>query len=316
MEVTVLHIEVTNRCTLECPACPRTTWKNILKRPVEKADLDIDSFEKFLDCKGGKKIERLLLCGDYGDCIYYPHLFEFIQRFRHKKFDLMTNGSYRPKEFWQKLSELLGEGDTITFGIDGLEDTNHLYRKNSDWPSIMLALDIMSKSKAKVLWQTIVFSFNHDKLKEIKKFAESKGAEFFAIKTHRYGDDSLRPPEELIEINYEFREEFNSNTPIVIEPQCETERVVTSDGYFLPCDWIRNPQTFYKSDLWKNRSDWIDNLLINQISLDQGIELVKKWKNLVLEKSVNGSPNLDQICKMRCRKGCIKSNILKFSTNE
>ena len=165
MDLTTLHIELTNRCTLECPACPRTTWKNILKRPIEKADLDIDSFEKFLDCDGGNKIERLRLCGDYGDCIYYPKLFEFIQRFRHKKFELMTNGSYRSKEFWQELSELLGDGDTITFGIDGLEDTNHLYRKNSDWASIMLALDIMSKSKAKVLWQTIVFSFNHDKLK-------------------------------------------------------------------------------------------------------------------------------------------------------
>lgn len=316
MDLTTLHIEVTNRCTLECPACPRTTWKNILKRPVEKADLDIDSFEKFLDCAGGKKIERLMLCGDYGDCIYYPHLFEFIQRFRHKKFDLMTNGSYRPKEFWQKLSELLGEGDTITFGIDGLEDDNNQYRKNSDWPSVMLALDIMSKSKVKVLWQTIVFSFNYEKLKKIKKFAESKGAEFFAIKTHRYGDNSLRPPEKLIEINYEFKEEFNSNTPVVIEPQCETERVVTSNGYFLPCDWIRNPQTFYKSDLWKNRSQWIDNLLINQITLDQGLELIKNWKNLILEKVANGSSDIDQICKMRCRKGCVKSNILKFNTNE
>ena len=50
----------------------------------------------------------------------------------------------------------------------GLEDDNNQYRKNSDWPSIMLALDIMSKSKAKILWQTIVFSFNHEKLKKIK----------------------------------------------------------------------------------------------------------------------------------------------------
>ena len=51
-----LHIEPTTRCILACPACPRTTWQQITKRPVAKEDLDIDLLEQFLDCDGGKKI--------------------------------------------------------------------------------------------------------------------------------------------------------------------------------------------------------------------------------------------------------------------
>jgi MoaA/NifB/PqqE/SkfB family radical SAM enzyme len=51
-----LHIETTTRCVLACPACPRTTWHKITKRPINKEDLDINLLEKFLDCEAGKKI--------------------------------------------------------------------------------------------------------------------------------------------------------------------------------------------------------------------------------------------------------------------
>ena len=65
----------------------------------------------------------------------------------------------------------------------------------------MQELSAINKQHLDVQW----IMFSSQSIEEIKNFAESKGAEFFAIKTHRYGDDSLRPPEELIEINYEFR---------------------------------------------------------------------------------------------------------------
>lgn len=310
--MTLLHIESTNRCILECPACPRTTWKEITKRPIIKSDLSIDDFERFMDCDGGEKIEKLLLCGDYGDCIYYPHLFDFIKRFRHKKFDINTNGSRGSREFWLELADLMTEQDTIVFGIDGLEDTNHLYRKNANWSHIMIGLDIMVNSPAKVRWQTIAFSFNQNKLLDIKKFAESKGAEFVAVKTHRYGNDELKPISNLIEKNYEWQEIFSNTKSIEIEPQCDIAKVVTAEGYFLPCDWIRNPRTFYKSDLWKDRSIWMDRMSIKKINLDQGNELVEKWKQLVIEKGKTGSPKLDHLCKMLCRKGCRQSKEIEL----
>jgi hypothetical protein len=176
----------------------------------------------------------------------------------------------------------------------------------------MTAVDIMVNSPARVKWQTIAFSFNQNSLQDIKNFAESKGAEFFAIKTHRYGDDSLKPGISLVETNYEWQELFNANAPIIIDPQCDNSKIVTCDGYYLPCDWIRNPSTFYKSDLWKNKTEWIDKMGIDKINLDQGNELVNKWKQLVIEKAQIGSPRLDHLCKMRCRQGCVQSNELKI----
>lgn len=310
--MTSLHIELTNRCTLECPACPRTTWKDILKKPIKKADLNIDQFEKFLDCESGHQINKFDLCGDYGDSIYYPNLIEFIKRFRTKKFNIFTNGSYRDEKFWNELAVNLTDQDTVIFAIDGLKDTNHLYRKNSDWDSIMLGLDIIAKSPAKVIWKTIVFSFNYDKLDQIKDLAESLGAEFTVEKTHRFGSEKLKPPIELIDTQFLFKTDYTTNEPLIIEPRCLKEKVITCDGYFLPCDWIRNPQTFFKSDLWKQKTIWYEQMDISKINYEQGLKLIEQWSNLVKQKGIDGGPNLDVLCKMKCREECNYENINRY----
>lgn len=306
----VLHLETTSRCTLACPACPRTTWQEITKRPVVKTDLDVDHLEKFLDCSGGKKINHFLLCGDYGDSIYYPDLLKLIERFRDRvSFNMTTNGSRQTDKFWRSLSDLLTDQDTVTFSIDGLEDTNHLYRINSDWASIMNGLDIMANSLANVHWKTIVFEFNYNKLDDIKNFAESKGATFHAEKTHRYGNQQLTPPEQYIETNHLFRDEFSSNQQFEIEPRCEKDAmVISSDGYLMPCDWIRNPQTFYKSQLWKQKQRWLEKLKLEDNTYDQALLVVRDWENYVRESSLDPNGKVEVLCKMLCRKGCVASN--------
>jgi MoaA/NifB/PqqE/SkfB family radical SAM enzyme len=312
-----LHIETTTRCTLVCPACPRTIWQDIIKQPVIKEDLDVDLLEKFLDCDTGKTINRLILCGDYGDSIYYPDLFKLIQRFRDRvSFNIETNGSRQTEKFWNTLAGLVTEKDIISFSIDGLEDTNHLYRINSDWASIMMGLDIMVKSPAQVRWKTIIFKFNYDKLSEIKNFAINKGATWHAEKTHRYGNIDLEPPEEkYIETNHVFQSQFVSNHQIEIEPRCEKDaKVISASGYLFPCDWIRNPRTLYKSQLWKQKSRWLDKLHIKDNTYDQAILVVRDWENYVRQNSLAGSENVDVLCKMLCRKGCVADNKIEIDS--
>ncbi len=143
---------------LECPACPRTWFSETLKQPVPKEDLDIGLLDGFLDCDAGKSIDRFLLESNHGDPIYAPQLLNLIKHWRSNKyFDIVTNGSHQKSRFWYELKELLTDQDSITFSIDGLQDTNHLYRVNSNWTSIMHGLDIMRQGSAKVAWKTIVF---------------------------------------------------------------------------------------------------------------------------------------------------------------
>jgi MoaA/NifB/PqqE/SkfB family radical SAM enzyme len=305
-----LHIEPTTRCILACPACPRTVWYDITKTPVAKEDLDIDLLEKFLDCDSGNQINHFALCGDYGDPIYYPNLFELIKRFRNKvRFTIVTNGSRQTEIFWNTLAGLVTAKDCIVFSIDGLEHTNHLYRINSDWPSIMRGLDIMVKSPAQVHWKTIIFKFNYNKLFEIKTFANNKGATWYAEKTHRYGNIDLEPPQDFVEVNHVFQDKFVSNEQIEIEPRCEKEAsVVSASGYFYPCDWIRNPKTFYKSQLWKQKDRWLEKVNMKHNNYDQALLAVRDWENYVKQNGLSDPVKVDVLCKMLCRKGCVANN--------
>jgi MoaA/NifB/PqqE/SkfB family radical SAM enzyme len=308
-----LHIELTNRCVLECPGCARTQWRDLVKKPVSKTDLDGIDLERFLDCDEGRKINKFLLCGDYGDAIYYPDLFDFLARFRDsKKFEIRTNGSYRDKNFWHRLSAALTTEDVITFSIDGLKDTNMIYRINSDWDSIMLGIDIMARGPARVRWKTIVFRHNYLQLSEIKKLAEDKGCEFSAEKTHRFGRDGLEPPDDLIETNHLFREQYMSDHTIEIVPGCMDEKTVGCDGILYPCDWIRNPRTLYKSPLWKQRERWLQRLSIKHTDYDSALRVVQEWADWVRESSLEQRATVDILCKMKCRKGCRQNKYLEI----
>lgn len=308
-----LHLELTNRCTLKCPACPRTQWQELLKKTVTKQDLDFRDLANFLDCEQGHKIQEFIVCGDYGDVIYYPQLFEFLDWFRStKRYVLYTNGSHQTASFWNRLAESLTESDTVVFAIDGLEHTNHIYRINSDWHSVMTAVDIMSKSPASVVWKTIVFAHNFQDLKEIKKLAQDKGCSFRVEKTHRFGNDTMSPPGDLIESNHVYQEIFSYDHTIEIEPKCMQTKTVGCDGIIYPCDWLRNPRTFYKSELWRQQTRWLSKLHIKNTTLDAALTVIQDWANYVRQSSLEHSPTVDVLCKMKCRKGCDKNNRLEI----
>lgn len=296
--MSILQLETTTRCTLQCPACSRTLFAQKLNRPIPHHDIDVDLVYKFLDCDAGKKIKSLLLCGDYGDSIYYPNLFGLIERFKpEKNIILVTNGSYRDKKFWTELCSRLDQHDEIQFSIDGLEDTNHLYRVNSDWSTTMIGLDTVVEAGIPVKWITNVFSFNYDRLDEIKQFAELRGAKFVAKKTGRFGRPDLVPPEEFVNSQEQYRSDYSDqNQPITVVPDCKNLRrnTICAQNYFWPCGWIRGPMTFYKSDLWKNRAQWS----IRDRTLDDILDTSLVQWTTKIEQSPNQA---DVICKMKCK---------------
>jgi hypothetical protein len=84
--------------------------------------------------------------------------------------------------------------------------------------------------------------------------------------------------------------------------------VVTADGCLHPCDWMRNPKIFYKSQLWKQKERWLEKLKIKDNTYDQALLIVRDWENYVRQNSLAGTANVDVLCKMRCRKGCVADN--------
>ena len=130
-----LHLELTSRCNLYCPQCARTIHYNY---PLD--ELDLTTLKSLFN---GFSPSLILICGNYGDSITYSDLHSAIDIFKNsgvKYTRVYTNGSARNSDWWTTLGEQLSLGNAsgeIVFSIDGLEDTNHIYRKNSSWPIIM-----------------------------------------------------------------------------------------------------------------------------------------------------------------------------------
>jgi len=97
---------------------------------------------------------------------------------------LETNGAHKPKRFWDQLVDLPWRRRCgFIFSIDGLQDTNHIYRKNSDWDSIMYGVSkILSKprkQRMRMKWKYLVFPYNEHQVEDARKYAMDLGFEEF-----------------------------------------------------------------------------------------------------------------------------------------
>lgn len=216
------HFEISGKCTLQCPRCPRIEANPV---PWINKELSLSFFKNLLPPDFLKtEVKRITLCGDIGDPIYASEFLEIIEYLKITKPDLhifiITNGSYRKVSWWEKLATLLNVYDTVNFSVDGYDhDTNNLYRVNSNFSSIISGMSILCKqSECHVNWATIVFSFNQDNLSDIKNLAKEIGCDGFQLtystkfgkKYKNYGaeDDRLQPRDEFISKTHRYERYF------------------------------------------------------------------------------------------------------------
>lgn len=206
------HLELSSKCTLKCPRCPRiehpdTPWIN--------KDITYDQFtssftEEFITAN----VKRFTLCGDVGDPIYNKEFIEIIRYIKDIKPDchifIITNGSYKKPVWWKELATVLNEYDSINFSVDGYDQaSNNLYRINSDFESIMTGMNILGhESNCFVNWAAIYFSFNEHHLDDIRNLAKQNGCDAIQwTKSTKFGSkygDAYNGDEDLFEPSEEY----------------------------------------------------------------------------------------------------------------
>ena len=287
-----MHLELTTRCTLACPGCPRTWFEKQFNRPFPKQDLDLDQLAAFLDCDSGRNIQHFSFNGNHGDPIYYPELLTLMAQYRSRaRYSMSTNGSYQTPRFWHEFSELLEKKDTVYFSIDGLENSNHLYRRNADWPTVMAGLDIVRKSPARVVWKSLIFRYNQHQIEQMRQRAEDLGVIFVADVTHRFGDPELVPDQVDSSVEYQLSQ-------LELEPQCARMEYISADGYYWPCTYMTSYYSLHQTELWRERDQWH----IADQTLDQARTRLYQWADQIRAQPEQAH----QICKMHCKKGQIE----------
>jgi MoaA/NifB/PqqE/SkfB family radical SAM enzyme len=185
-EIKVVHLEVTDKCNAACPMCARNINGGEENPYLINTELSVDDVKKIFEVDFVKQLDRLYMCGNYGDPIVAKDTLEIFRYFReHNKnifLSLHTNGSAKNVDWWKDLASVIGRRGYVVFSVDGLSDTNHLYRQNTNFDKIMKNAKAFIESGGRARWDFIVFAHNEHQVDEAEKMANDMGFERFQYK--------------------------------------------------------------------------------------------------------------------------------------
>lgn len=324
-------IELCTKCSLKCPRCMRQEQGF----PTTNRDLTLDWFKNNFTGLLMSDLRKITFSGVRGDPIYAKHLIEVMRWVRTQNnkvgFVIITNGSYKTKQWWSELSEVLNEKDNIHFSIDGWDQvSNETYRVNCDWKSMMIGVDTLKDTKAYKTWAAIVFKYNQHKIEHMKSLAKSLHFDEFQLTlSSKFNkvyptypeDDPLQPDDDYIasglrhdrihtrltnKILYNpswdtFFERFNkTSTNDSIIPLCMIGNkglYINASGDFYPCCWTENN---YDMSLFGGKN--IFNHLANthkKHSLTEKMNDVT-WKKVFVGMRKRSTDKMFGMCAKKC----------------
>lgn len=308
--VKILEIELTTFCNASCGACDRNINGGILNNNMPLHHMSLDTWKSIISKDNLSNISTLTFDGNFGDASMHPKIIEMLRILSNVKSDLFikvsSNGGARNSEFWKQIAIVLKKFNNheMQFAIDGLEDTNHIYRRNVKWDNLIENVKAFNNVDGISTWRAIIFDHNKHQINQMRDLAKQLG--FYKFKTYRNrispivldvykdlpGGVLTSPSIEDFENNYKYIEHFK-NIKIPYEksirfknyacPFAEEQTVVIEpDGKVWPCCFIQgNKVTHHKKfpyDEWN-----VNNL--NEYSLKEILEtfrnkLYPAWKDL------------------------------------
>lgn len=271
-EITQVHLEITEHCQAACPMCPRMHMGQV-NANLTMSELTLEDCKKIFEPSFLKQLNNIYLCGNYGDPIVAKELLEILRYFREQNptlyLNIHTNGGARNSEWWVELAQILNKRGGVVFGVDGLKDTNHLYRKNVNWDILMNSITSFIAAGGIAEWQYIVFDHNQHQVQEAEQLSKDWGfKKFFLVRTNRFiqnleseqsvvdvfnkkGDkvsNLKRPAEEYQNVTEKKKESilekfgsadnYYKNTEIVCKAKAVPKIFISAEGLMLPCCWL------------------------------------------------------------------------------
>jgi MoaA/NifB/PqqE/SkfB family radical SAM enzyme len=186
-----VHWEPTDKCNSGCPMCPRYTDDGFENPALSNAEWTLEQVKKSWPVEFIRdNLKKILSCGNFGDpcaCREFVDAYEYFREVNPTiGLAVNTNGSLRTPDWWARLGAVMRKdqniGNYCTFSIDGLEDTNHLYRRNTNFKKIIENAQAFIDAGGVAHWDYIVFEHNEHQVKEARDLAIKMGFENFNIK--------------------------------------------------------------------------------------------------------------------------------------
>lgn len=268
-EITSVHLELSTNCNASCPLCPRNVCGSEYNAGYPITELTLADIKQIFTSQFILQLRWILINGNLGDFMLAREGLEIVNYFKQinprLKITISTNGSARTTSFWEKLGSL---APTVEFCIDGLENIHELYRKDTNFNTIIKNAQSFMSAGGIAHWKMIKFDHNIHQINQCRELAESLGFTQFNVVDHgrsnskvyskkgeylySFGTTELREQSitDIIywtSINSKNKEHYKD----IIKPTitCDTKKekmiYVAANGDISPCCYLGfYPQTY------------------------------------------------------------------------
>ena len=237
------------------------------------------------------------MCGNLGDPIVARDTLEIFKYFREHNKDMWlsmnTNAGAKNEEWWRELAKVFGRMGAVIFSVDGLRDTNHIYRQGVVWDNVERNMQAFIDAGGRARWDFLIFEHNQHQVKEAEALAWEWGCEkFIAKKTGRfitadskkkeshqavnrkgkettelkkpdakYQNKALSKQDALLE-KYGSMDAYYDVVPINCKVKDEGNLFITAEGLAMPCCWTagRMYKWWHKDPKVEQIWDFIDGV--------------------------------------------------------
>lgn len=233
-----LQIETTTVCALACPQCGRY-YDGADNALMTTAELRLEDVQRLCPTDWVKHLKKMFLCGNHGEPVAAQDCMKILHWFKQTNPDIVlgvnTSGSLRNESWWADLGKLLnGPLDYVVFSIDGLEDTNHIYRRNSSWYKIIQNVKAFIAAGGSAQWDMLVFEHNKHQVDQAEQLARNLGFTWFRTKyTDRPITQNIRWLKKAADL---------PTTSVATQISCHYETTqqayLSATGQWYPCCYI------------------------------------------------------------------------------
>ena len=249
----VVHIEPTDVCQAACPLCARETDAEFDKQ--QHHHLTVEQIQQHLSEDTIRGLDKMFMCGNYGDPAAGRHTLEIYRYFRSINptivLGMNTNGAVQNIAWWSELAGILNQPrDYVVFSIDGLKDTNHIYRRNVSWTKLMDNAETFIAAEGRAQWDMLVYRHNEHQVDACEQLARDMKFTWFRAKVSR------RPY-----INgLEFPVTWNRLEYVPGRIDChalkESSVYIDAQGRVSPCCWLGARQSNFVQDIKQVSVTW------------------------------------------------------------
>lgn len=270
--IKTIHLEVTQNCQASCPMCDRNQNGGALNPHINLSELTLSDCKIIFNPEFIAQLNTMYMCGNLGDPIVAKDTLEILMYFREHNptmwLSMNTNAGAKSPAWWSNLAQVIGKNGTVIFSVDGLADTNHIYRQGVVWDNVYRNMKAFIAAGGRARWDFLIFEHNQHQVEEAEELSQTMGFEkFIAKKTGRFittasqpkqshqainkkGNDTaeLKKPDEkyqnaalktqdVIIKKYGSMDAYYDAAPIRCKVKDEGSLFITAEGIALPCCW-------------------------------------------------------------------------------